>query len=89
MIIPKTKREWQGLGVHLPVGLFQVFCMVTAPLMGWDSLIMPLIALGVIFGVAFIVYEVTQGGDIHLDTAGYSWGIFFGLVGLFSYLPFR
>lgn len=49
--------------LHFPVGLVTV------------GLIYADVGLGVLFGAGFMVYEVTQGGDPHLDIKGFLWGL--------------
>lgn len=70
-----TKREWAGLLVHIPVGIFQVFCAWLNPV------------VGIAFLVAFIVYELSEDWKISdgawLDIRGYLWGIAIGASGLF------
>ena len=51
------------LALHFPVGLVTV------------ALIYANIGLGVLFGAGFIAYEITQGGDPHLDIKGFLWGL--------------
>lgn len=69
------KREWVGLLVHIPVGIFQVFCAWLNPV------------VGIAFLVAFMVYEIDEDWHISdqawLDIRGYLWGIAVGAVGLF------
>ena len=49
--------------MHFPIGLVTV------------ALIYASTGLGVLFGAGFVVYEVTQGGDPHLDIKGFLWGL--------------
>jgi hypothetical protein len=49
--------------LHVPVGLVTV------------ALICANTGLGVLFGAGFIAYEITQGGDPHLDIKGFLWGL--------------
>ena len=64
----------KGLLLHIPVGMFQVFCAWLNP------------ALAIAFLVGFMVYEVNE--DWHLkdrayyDIRGYLWGIVLGAIGL-------
>lgn len=70
-----TGREWAGLLVHIPVGIFQVFC-------GWLNPV-----AGIAFLVAFMMYELNEDWHISdqawLDIRGYLWGIAMGSIGLF------
>ena len=49
--------------LHFPIGLVTV------------ALIYANIGLGVLFGSGFIIYEITQGEDPHLDIKGFLWGL--------------
>lgn len=49
--------------LHFPIGVVTV------------ALIHASTGLGVLFGAGFVVYEVTQGGDPHLDIKGFLWGL--------------
>ena len=59
MSILPTKRGW----VHFALGPLNVALLWASP------------ALGILFGVGFLAYEVTQGGKAHLDIAGWVWGL--------------
>ena len=58
--------------MHFPIGLVTV------------ALIYASTGLGVLFGSGFIVYEITQGGDPHLDIKGFLWGL--GTAGVFWFI---
>lgn len=59
MSILPGKRAW----IHLPVGLLNVVLLWANP------------PLGILFGVSFLAYEVTQGSKAHLDIVGWTWGL--------------
>jgi len=54
--------------LHAPIGLVTV------------ALIYANTGLGVLFGAGFIAYEITQGGDPHLDIKSFLWGV--GIAGV-------
>lgn len=54
--------------LHAPIGLVTV------------ALIYANTGLGVLFGAGFVAYEITQGGDPHLDIKGWLWGV--GIAGV-------
>lgn len=70
-----SKRRVEGCLLHIPVGIFTVFCGYV----GWY--------LALIFFGAFMIYEVNE--DWHLkdqawiDIFGYLIGIALGVIGLF------
>ena len=58
--------------LHFPVGLVTV------------ALIYVNTGLGVLFGAGFVAYEITQGGNPHLDIKGWLWGV--GAAGLLWFI---
>ena len=49
--------------LHYPVGVLTASLIyVSAP-------------LGVLFGIGFLAYEITQGSDPHKDIEGWLWGL--------------
>lgn len=61
--------------MHIPVGIFQVFCAWLNPV------------VGIAFLVGFMMYEINEDWHISdqawLDIRGYLWGIALGSLGLF------
>ena len=61
-----TKSDTFRLIQHVPVGAVNIAFAYVSPV------------TALLFGVAFLVYEVTQGGDPHRDIRGYCWGLALG-----------
>ncbi len=61
-----TKLETFRLVQHVPVGAFNIAIAYVSPL------------AALLFGAAFLVYEVTQGSQPHKDIRGYCWGLGIG-----------
>jgi len=51
---------------HIPVGVINIAFAYVSPV------------VAVLFGGAFLVYEVTQGSNPHKDIRGYCWGLGIG-----------
>lgn len=58
--------------LHFPVGLVTVALIYASP------------SMGVLFGAGFVAYEITQGGNPHLDIKGWLWGL--GAAGLLWFI---
>lgn len=74
-LYPNSKR----MLVHIPVGFFIIALAAIGVALGGGYL-PALLTLCVIFSFGFLVYEVTQGSQAHIDIASFLWGIFFGAV---------
>ena len=61
-----TKLETFRLVQHIPVGVVNVAVAYVSPM------------IALLFGAAFLVYEVTQGSNPHKDIRGYCWGLGIG-----------
>ena len=61
-----TKLESFRLFQHIPVGVVNVAVAYVSPV------------TALLFGAAFLVYEVTQGSNPHKDIRGYCWGLGIG-----------
>lgn len=89
-MIPKTKRGWIGLLLHIPVGLFIVFCFAfgistSAQNCSFNPEAVVGILVGLILWYSFLRYEEVQGGGAHLDIKGLCWGLVFGIIGYMVY----
>lgn len=73
-------RDFQRVLIHIPVGLLNVALVACAAQCGDPVAGSGMIALAVLFGLTFLVYEVTQGGKPHKDVKGYAWGLGIGGV---------
>ena len=63
-----TKLDTFRLFQHIPVGVVNVAVAYVSPM------------IALLFGAAFLVYEVIQGGLPHKDIKGYCWGLGIGGV---------
>ena len=81
-MIPKTERGWKGLLVHIPVGLFIVFCLAFGE--EWLEKVVG-VSVGFILWYSFLRYEEIQGGGAHLDIKGLCWGLVLGVIGYAIY----
>ena len=61
-----TKLETFRLVQHIPVGVINIAFAYVSPV------------AALLFGAAFLVYEVTQGSNPHKDIRGYCWGLGIG-----------
>jgi len=61
-----TKLETFRLFQHIPVGVINIAFAYVSPV------------AALLFGAAFLVYEVTQGSKPHKDIRGYCWGLGIG-----------
>ena len=71
------KEKLFRMAIHIPVGLFNVFCLYVG------------IVYGVLFFAGFFVYELNEDWRLkdgaYLDIVGWLWGFAIGVICLFVY----